>query len=238
MSGRSHTGERVTVRVDSRYVLIDQRKRKPTVGLVPIGKCASIESFVPRPDEILELHDLRADIDHVFAELTPKEAAIIRGRFGFDNDWEGYTLDELGKQFGVCRERIAQIERIALDKLRHPSRRKKLAVHVGLDVDEAAERASQRAACEAEFRAAEESAAQRIAQQAVYTKNKSSAQLDCEITKTGGRSTAKKKSAVQLDREIAEALGRSSRNRPAYDYRAGSRGNARRSTRSAVTQGN
>jgi len=54
--------------------------------------------------------------------LTPKEERIIRQRFGID--CPGYTLEEIGKMYGITRERVRQIEAKALKKIRHPSRSK------------------------------------------------------------------------------------------------------------------
>ena len=57
--------------------------------------------------------------------LTPREAKVLRLRFGLE-DGRPRTLEEVGKEFNVTRERIRQIEAKALRKLRHPSRSKKL----------------------------------------------------------------------------------------------------------------
>ena len=57
--------------------------------------------------------------------LTPREAKVLKLRFGLD-DGRQRTLEEVGKEFDVTRERIRQIEAKALRKLRHPSRSKKL----------------------------------------------------------------------------------------------------------------
>jgi RNA polymerase primary sigma factor len=57
----------------------------------------------------------------ILASLTPREAKVLRMRFGIDMNTD-HTLEEVGKQFDVTRERIRQIEAKALRKLRHPSR--------------------------------------------------------------------------------------------------------------------
>ena len=57
--------------------------------------------------------------------LTPREAKVLKLRFGLE-DGKSRTLEEVGKEFNVTRERIRQIEAKALRKLRHPSRSKKL----------------------------------------------------------------------------------------------------------------
>ena len=61
----------------------------------------------------------------VLATLTPREEKVLRLRFGIE-DGRTRTLEEVGKEFNVTRERIRQIEAKALRKLRHPSRSKKL----------------------------------------------------------------------------------------------------------------
>ncbi|MGM9529529.1 MAG: RNA polymerase sigma factor RpoD/SigA [Phascolarctobacterium sp.] len=68
---------------------------------------------------------LRQHIEEALSELKPKEQEVLRLRFGL-NDGRERTLDEIGKQFGVTRERIRQIEAKALKKLRSPKHRKKL----------------------------------------------------------------------------------------------------------------
>ena len=68
---------------------------------------------------------LRQHIEEALSELNPKEQEVLRLRFGL-NDGRERTLDEIGKQFGVTRERIRQIEAKALKKLRSPKHRKKL----------------------------------------------------------------------------------------------------------------
>ena len=74
---------------------------------------------------------LREHIEEALQDLKPKEQEVLRLRFGL-NDGRDRTLDEIGKQFGVTRERIRQIEAKALKKLRSPKHRKKLQ---GYDID-------------------------------------------------------------------------------------------------------
>ncbi len=62
---------------------------------------------------------------NVLDSLTPREEKVLRLRFGLE-DGRSRTLEEVGKEFNVTRERIRQIEAKALRKLRHPSRSKKL----------------------------------------------------------------------------------------------------------------
>jgi RNA polymerase primary sigma factor len=68
---------------------------------------------------------LRETTHAVLAGLTPREAQVLRMRFGIDMTTD-HTLEEVGKQFDVTRERIRQIEAKALRKLRHPSRSEQL----------------------------------------------------------------------------------------------------------------
>jgi RNA polymerase primary sigma factor len=68
---------------------------------------------------------LDESLEDVLASLTEKEAMVLRLRYGID-DGETKTLEDVGKMFGVTRERIRQIEAKALRKLRHPSRSQKL----------------------------------------------------------------------------------------------------------------
>ena len=66
------------------------------------------------------MESLRETTHSVLAQLTPREAKVLRMRFGIDMNTD-HTLEEVGKQFDVTRERIRQIEAKALRKLRHPS---------------------------------------------------------------------------------------------------------------------
>jgi RNA polymerase primary sigma factor len=77
------------------------------------------------PPEVASLQLLKDQIDDVLSTLTPREARILQLRFGLE-DGRSRTLEEVGKEFNVTRERIRQIEAKALRKLRHPSRSRKL----------------------------------------------------------------------------------------------------------------
>ncbi len=68
---------------------------------------------------------LREELDDVLATLTEREERVLRLRFGLV-DGRQRTLEEVGKEFNVTRERIRQIEAKALRKLKHPSRSRKL----------------------------------------------------------------------------------------------------------------
>jgi len=68
---------------------------------------------------------LKEQVQEVVASLTPREQKVLILRFGLE-DGRSRTLEEVGREFDVTRERIRQIEAKALRKLRHPSRSKKL----------------------------------------------------------------------------------------------------------------
>ncbi len=79
----------------------------------------------PVPEEAATHTLLKEQLNEVLATLTPREAKVLSLRFGIE-DGRPRTLEEVGKEFNVTRERIRQIEAKALRKLRHPSRNKKL----------------------------------------------------------------------------------------------------------------
>jgi RNA polymerase primary sigma factor len=68
---------------------------------------------------------LKDKLEEVLTTLSPREARILRLRFGLD-DGNEYTLEEVGRKFGLTRERIRQIEGRALRRLRHPRRSRQL----------------------------------------------------------------------------------------------------------------
>ncbi|WP_173076324.1 RNA polymerase sigma factor SigB [Phytohabitans rumicis] len=72
--------------------------------------------------------ELRSEVEIVLSTLSQREQAVIRLRFGLD-DGRQRTLDEVGREFGLSRERIRQIEKVTLLKLRHPSRAKRLEAY-------------------------------------------------------------------------------------------------------------
>ncbi len=80
---------------------------------------------ISQPDEAASYTLLREQLEEVLRTLTPREEQVLRMRFGL-TDGRSHTLEEVGKEFDVTRERIRQIECKALRKLRHPSRSKKL----------------------------------------------------------------------------------------------------------------
>jgi RNA polymerase primary sigma factor len=80
---------------------------------------------VMAPADAASYEMLKEQISEVLDTLTEREESVLRLRFGLD-DGRSRTLEEVGKVFGVTRERIRQIEAKALRKLRHPSRSKQL----------------------------------------------------------------------------------------------------------------
>ncbi len=85
-----------------------------------LGEFVEDENSFPPSDVALNAA-LREAIEEALATLTPREARILRLRFGL-HDGHSYTLQEVGEKFGLTRERIRQIEAEALQRLRHPSR--------------------------------------------------------------------------------------------------------------------
>ncbi len=83
------------------------------------------DTTVDSPIDSATMESLRETTHSVLAGLTPREAKVLRMRFGIDMHTD-HTLEEVGKQFDVTRERIRQIEAKALRKLRHPSRSEQL----------------------------------------------------------------------------------------------------------------
>ena len=95
---------------------------------------SALGDFVARIDPREEPGDsvahgmLRSEVEIVLSTLSQREQAVIRLRFGLD-DGRQRTLDEVGREFGLSRERIRQIEKVTLLKLRHPSRAKRLEAY-------------------------------------------------------------------------------------------------------------
>ena len=95
---------------------------------------SALGDFVARVDPREEPADsvsqgmLRSEVEIVLSTLSQREQAVIRLRFGLD-DGRQRTLDEVGREFGLSRERIRQIEKVTLLKLRHPSRAQRLEVY-------------------------------------------------------------------------------------------------------------
>jgi RNA polymerase primary sigma factor len=133
--GREPTPEELAVRMEMpedkvRKVL--KIAKEPISMETPIGddEDSHLGDFiedqsVASPIDQATMESLRETTHAVLAQLTPREAKVLRMRFGIDMNTD-HTLEEVGKQFDVTRERIRQIEAKALRKLRHPSRSEQL----------------------------------------------------------------------------------------------------------------
>ncbi len=106
--------------------------QEPVSLETPIGEeeDSHLGDFIPddgtlAPSEAASHQMLKEQVEDVLASLTSRERRVLQLRFGLD-DGRSRTLEEVGKDFGVTRERIRQIEAKALRKLRHPSRSKRL----------------------------------------------------------------------------------------------------------------
>lgn len=134
-NGREPTPEEIAeeMEIPVEKVLEIQKIAQDPVSLeTPIGEedDSHLGDFIqdddsPSPQDAASYTMLREQLEEVMKTLTPREAKVLRLRFGLD-DGKARTLEEVGKQFNVTRERIRQIEAKALRKLRHPSRSKKL----------------------------------------------------------------------------------------------------------------
>ena len=133
--GREPTPEELAVRMEMpedkvRRVL--KIAKEPISMETPIGDDEDShlgdfieDTSVDSPIDSATMESLRETTHAVLAQLTPREAKVLRMRFGIDMNTD-HTLEEVGKQFDVTRERIRQIEAKALRKLRHPSRSEQL----------------------------------------------------------------------------------------------------------------
>jgi RNA polymerase primary sigma factor len=90
------------------------------------------DTKVVSPAEYASFKLLQSEINEVLSELDPREEKIIRLRFGLDKDQAPMTLEEVGAIFGVTRERVRQIEKKAIGKLRHYKRRSRLKGYIDL----------------------------------------------------------------------------------------------------------
>ncbi len=90
------------------------------------------DTKVVSPSDYASFRLLREEINDVLSELDPREERIIRLRFGLEKDRAPMTLEEVGVIFGVTRERVRQIEKKAIGKLRHYKRRSRLRGYIDL----------------------------------------------------------------------------------------------------------
>jgi RNA polymerase primary sigma factor len=133
--GREPTAEEIAAELSiaaNRVEEIQRIAQEPVSLETPIGEeeDSQLSDFLedknlPSPDDAAAVQLLREQLEGMLEELTEREKEVLRLRFGLE-DGHPYTLEEVGRRFGVTRERIRQIEAKALRKLRHPSRSKKL----------------------------------------------------------------------------------------------------------------
>ncbi len=133
--GREPTPEEIAEKMDlsvDRVREILKISQEPVSLETPIGEeeDSHLGDFiqddnVPAPADAAAFTMLREQLEEVLNTLTEREQKVLRLRFGLD-DGHARTLEEVGKEFNVTRERIRQIEAKALRKLRHPSRSRKL----------------------------------------------------------------------------------------------------------------
>ena len=134
-NGREPTPEEIAKEMEipvEKVMEIQKIAQDPVSLETPIGEedDSHLGDFIqdedsPAPQDSAAYTLLKEQLEDVMETLTPREAKVLRLRFGLE-DGKARTLEEVGKEFMVTRERIRQIEAKALRKLRHPSRSKKL----------------------------------------------------------------------------------------------------------------
>ena len=134
-NGRDPTAEEIAERLDMPVEKVREILRvaqEPVSLETPIGEeeDSHLGDFIPDDDaqapvDAASMALMREQLSEVLKTLTPREARVLSLRYGLE-DGNPKTLEEVGKEFNVTRERIRQIEAKALRKLRHPSRSKKL----------------------------------------------------------------------------------------------------------------
>lgn len=133
--GREPTPEEIAERME---ITVDKVREIQKISQIPVSlekpigeeEDSQLGDFIPdedaqSPEEQASYSLLREQLLSVLKELTPREEQVLKLRFGLD-DGRTRTLEEVGKEFNVTRERIRQIEAKALRKMRHPHRCKKL----------------------------------------------------------------------------------------------------------------
>ena len=133
--GREPTQEEIAQEMEmpvEKVMEIQKIAQDPVSLETPIGEedDSHLGDFIkdedsPEPQDSAAYTLLKEQLEEVMSTLTPREAKVLKLRFGLE-DGKARTLEEVGKEFKVTRERIRQIEAKALRKLRHPSRSKKL----------------------------------------------------------------------------------------------------------------
>ena len=134
-NGREATAEEIAARLDmepDRVRELMQLSQEPVSLETPVGEeeDAHLEDFIRDESAGIPVDETGRQLLHrellsVLKSLTPREERVLTLRFGLE-DGRAHTLEELGREFNVTRERIRQIEAKALRKLRHPSRAKRL----------------------------------------------------------------------------------------------------------------
>lgn len=133
--GREPTPEEIAGEMEisvERVMEIQKIAQDPVSLETPIGEedDSHLGDFIedddsPAPHDAAAYTLLKEQLEEVMSTLTPREAKVLKLRFGLE-DGKARTLEEVGREFEVTRERIRQIEAKALRKLRHPSRSKRL----------------------------------------------------------------------------------------------------------------
>ncbi len=133
--GREPTSEEIGKELEmtpERVREITKVSQEPVSLETPIGEeeDSHLGDFIPdegalKPDDAASHQLLKEQVGDVLSSLTPRERKVLELRFGLE-DGRSRTLEEVGREFSVTRERIRQIEAKALRKLRHPTRSKKL----------------------------------------------------------------------------------------------------------------
>ena len=134
-NGRDPSAEEIAAELDMPVEKVREIMRvaqEPVSLETPIGEeeDSHLGDFIPdddapAPADAASMLLLKEQLNEVLKTLTPREAKVLALRFGLE-DGHPHTLEEVGSEFGVTRERIRQIEAKALRKLRHPSRSKRL----------------------------------------------------------------------------------------------------------------
>ena len=135
--GREPSAEEIAERMEG-DITADRVRQIQRINLEPVSLETPIgeeddshlgdfieDKEVITPNEYASNELLKNELQEILKELTPREAKVLQLRYGL-GDNRPHTLEEVGKEFNVTRERIRQIEAKALRKLRHPSRSKKL----------------------------------------------------------------------------------------------------------------